>query len=133
MSVFALAESGNFSQDPGRPSPGARATANLGEVRHIAQPSAMVTKSRLRLAIAAEKGVDFKKLKQTKKQKAALKRKRAGAERDQPDKRAEQDEHDDDSGSDNHEHQAGQVSQGRTRSPHQLMQPSADSPSPFPH
>jgi len=34
----------------------------------------MVTKSRLRLAIAAEKGVDFKKLKQQKKYKEALKR-----------------------------------------------------------
>ncbi|KAM4055959.1 eukaryotic rRNA processing protein EBP2 domain-containing protein [Hirsutella rhossiliensis] len=39
----------------------------------------MVTKSRLRMAIAAEKGVDFKKLKQAKKEKAALKRKRSGA------------------------------------------------------
>lgn len=35
----------------------------------------MVTKSKLRLAIAAEKGVDFKKLKQQKKYKEALKRK----------------------------------------------------------
>lgn len=39
----------------------------------------MVTKSRLRLAIAAEKGVDFKKLKQQKKHKEALKRKGSGA------------------------------------------------------
>ena len=39
----------------------------------------MVTKSKLRLALAAEKGVDFKKLKQEKKHKAALKRKRAEA------------------------------------------------------
>ncbi|EQK98955.1 Eukaryotic rRNA processing [Ophiocordyceps sinensis CO18] len=39
----------------------------------------MVTKSRLRLAIAAEKGVDFKKLKLAKKEKTALKRKRAVA------------------------------------------------------
>ncbi|KND93864.1 rRNA-processing protein EBP2 [Tolypocladium ophioglossoides CBS 100239] len=37
----------------------------------------MVTKSRLRMALAAEKGVDFKKLKQEKKHKAALKQKRA--------------------------------------------------------
>ncbi|KYK54299.1 Eukaryotic rRNA processing [Drechmeria coniospora] len=35
----------------------------------------MVTKSKLRLAIAAEKGIDFKKLKQQKKHKAALKEK----------------------------------------------------------
>ncbi|KJZ75515.1 hypothetical protein HIM_04978 [Hirsutella minnesotensis 3608] len=40
----------------------------------------MVTKSKLRMALAAEKGVDFKKLKQEKKHKAALKRKRADAE-----------------------------------------------------
>ncbi|PHH64883.1 hypothetical protein CDD81_3740 [Ophiocordyceps australis] len=37
----------------------------------------MVTKSKLRLAIAAEKGIDFKKLKLEKKHKEALKRKRA--------------------------------------------------------
>ena len=37
----------------------------------------MVTKSRLRLAIAAEKGIDFKKQKQQKQHKAALKRKSA--------------------------------------------------------
>ncbi|RDA92281.1 hypothetical protein CP533_5485 [Ophiocordyceps camponoti-saundersi (nom. inval.)] len=36
----------------------------------------MVTKSKLRLALAAEKGVDFAKLKQERKRKAALKRKR---------------------------------------------------------
>ncbi|KAG5919078.1 hypothetical protein E4U42_006610 [Claviceps africana] len=35
----------------------------------------MVTKSRLRMALAAEKGVDFKKLKQQKKHKESLKRK----------------------------------------------------------
>jgi rRNA-processing protein EBP2 len=36
----------------------------------------MVTKSKLKLALAAEKGVDFKKLKEKKKHKEALKRKR---------------------------------------------------------
>ena len=35
----------------------------------------MVTKSKLRMAIAAEKGVDFKKLKEKKKYKEAVKRK----------------------------------------------------------
>jgi rRNA-processing protein EBP2 len=44
----------------------------------------MVTKSKLRLALAAEKGVDFAKLKQKKKEKAALKQKAldGGAESD---------------------------------------------------
>ncbi|KAG8413262.1 RRNA processing protein [Metarhizium acridum] len=41
----------------------------------------MVTKSRLRLAIAAEKGIDFKKLKEKKKHKENLKRKGSAAER----------------------------------------------------
>ncbi|EFY97612.1 eukaryotic rRNA processing protein [Metarhizium robertsii] len=40
----------------------------------------MVTKSRLRLAIAAEKGIDFKKLKEKKKHKENLKRKGAATE-----------------------------------------------------
>ncbi|KAK2598976.1 rRNA-processing protein EBP2 [Conoideocrella luteorostrata] len=39
----------------------------------------MVTKSRLRMALAAEKGVDFKKLKERKKHKEALKRKSSNA------------------------------------------------------
>ncbi|PNY18317.1 rRNA-processing protein EBP2 [Tolypocladium capitatum] len=42
----------------------------------------MVTKSRLRMALAADKGIDFKKLKQEKKHKAALKQKRAKDEQD---------------------------------------------------
>lgn len=37
----------------------------------------MVTKSKLRMALAAEKGVDFNKLREKKKQKAAAKRKQA--------------------------------------------------------
>lgn len=37
----------------------------------------MVTKSKLRMALAAEKGVDFQKLKEKKKHKAAVKRKQA--------------------------------------------------------
>ncbi|OAA52079.1 Eukaryotic rRNA processing [Metarhizium rileyi] len=40
----------------------------------------MVTKSRLRLAIAAEKGIDFKKLKEAKKHKEALKRKSSASD-----------------------------------------------------
>ncbi|GJN86121.1 rRNA-processing protein and EBNA1-binding protein ebp2 [Purpureocillium lilacinum] len=54
----------------------------------------MVTKSKLRLALAAEKGVDFKKLKQEKKHKAALKRKRAeaGPEDQEPEPEEPEDE-----------------------------------------
>jgi hypothetical protein len=40
----------------------------------------MVTKSKLKLAIAAEKGVDFKMLKQKRKHKESVKRKNGGAQ-----------------------------------------------------
>ncbi|KAI9158808.1 rRNA-processing protein EBP2 [Paramyrothecium foliicola] len=63
--------------------------------------SIMVTKSKLRLALAAEKGVDFAKLKQQKKQKEALKKKgnNGGAPapvEDQVDESEEEEEEDDD-------------------------------------
>ncbi|KOS18376.1 rRNA-processing protein EBP2 [Escovopsis weberi] len=64
----------------------------------------MVTKSKLRLALAAEKGVDFKKLKQQKKHKATLKRKQAsGAASKQPETKDESDEDEDEDGSDGEE------------------------------
>lgn len=49
----------------------------------------MVTKSKLRLAIAAEKGVDFQKLKEKRKLKAALKQKQA-AQAEQKERRADE-------------------------------------------
>ncbi|PFH58121.1 hypothetical protein XA68_14125 [Ophiocordyceps unilateralis] len=56
----------------------------------------MVTKSKLRLALSVEKGVDFAKLKQERKRKAALKRKRTITDQiseptqgDEPDERVE--------------------------------------------
>ncbi|UNI19176.1 rRNA-processing protein EBP2 [Purpureocillium takamizusanense] len=52
----------------------------------------MVTKSKLRLALAAEKGVDFNKVKQEKQHKAALKRKRAEVEQEAQDPQPEEPE-----------------------------------------
>lgn len=62
----------------------------------------MVTKSKLRLALAAEKGVDFTKLKQQKKHKAALKRKQesSGASFKQPEAEDESGEEDSSEGED---------------------------------
>lgn len=80
MSIFSPAESGIFSTvaaRPYHPTPTQPRPTKTGDVNRTL--SAMVTKSRLRLAIAAEKGVDFKKLKLAKKEKTALKRKRAVA------------------------------------------------------
>jgi len=63
----------------------------------------MVTKSKLKMALAAEKGIDFSKLKQQKKSKEAAKRKASKAQNsedesdlDQPGETAEDNEVDDD-------------------------------------
>ncbi|KAK5993157.1 rRNA-processing protein EBP2 [Cladobotryum mycophilum] len=53
----------------------------------------MVTKSKLRMALAAEKGVDFKKLKEQKKRKATLKRKNGGAPLKQSEDDSDSEEH----------------------------------------
>ncbi|KAG6011699.1 hypothetical protein E4U43_008173, partial [Claviceps pusilla] len=74
----------------------------------------MVTKSRLRMALAAEKGIDFKKLKQQKKHKEALKRKNSKSQlgggspqennddedKDQPEDESEEDVEDQDEADD---------------------------------
>jgi rRNA-processing protein EBP2 len=54
----------------------------------------MVTKSKLRLALAAEKGVDFQKLKQKRKHKDAVRRKRldGGVPLEEPGSDAEKDD-----------------------------------------
>lgn len=63
----------------------------------------MVTKSKLKMALAAEKGIDFSKLKQQKKSKEAAKRKASKEQNgedesdlDQPGETAEDNEVDDD-------------------------------------
>jgi rRNA-processing protein EBP2 len=61
----------------------------------------MVTKSKLRMALAAEKGVDFKKLQQKKKHKEAIKRKTRttqsrGAPQDDPSVDVDEDHEEDD-------------------------------------
>ncbi|KAG5931473.1 hypothetical protein E4U53_001753, partial [Claviceps sorghi] len=66
----------------------------------------MVTKSRLRMALAAEKGIDFKKLKQQKKHKESLKRKNS---KSQP---APQEDTDDEVEDESHHQSSNDLEQG---------------------
>lgn len=82
----------------------------------------MVTKSKLRLALAAEKGIDFNKLKQQRKHKEALKRKMAQRDAKEEEEEevdeVEDDEEDDDEDEDEDIENDGGVSSPtrRTRS-----------------
>lgn len=74
--MLAAPKKENFPYSP------SRASEQIS--RQHPQLATMVTKSKLKMAIAAEKGVDFKKLKQERKRKEALKQKaQRGAEKEE--------------------------------------------------